>query len=117
VALLVFGTLLADALQAGEALNATVIDMRFVKPLDADLIGQLAARHSLLVTVEENVLMGGAGSAVGELLATRHLHLSLLSLGLPDGFIEQGSQAQMRDECGLNAHGIEQAIRQRLQIA
>jgi len=117
VALLVFGTLLADALQAGEALNATVVDMRFVKPLDADLIGQLAARHSLLVTVEENALMGGAGSAVGELLATYPLHVSLLSLGLPDGFIEQGSQAQMRDGCGLNAQSIEQAIRKRLQIA
>jgi len=115
VALLVFGTLLADALQAGEQLNATVVDMRFVKPLDADLISTMAARHGLLVTLEENTLMGGAGSAVGELLATRNLHAPLLSLGLPDGFIEQDSQAQMRAGCGLDAKGIEQAVRNRLK--
>jgi len=115
VALLVFGTLLVDALQAGEALNATVVDMRFVKPLDADLIGELAARHSLLVTVEENALMGGAGSAVGELLAAQNLPATLFSLGLPDKFIEQGTAQQMLKDCGLNAKGIEQAVQKQLQ--
>jgi len=116
VALLVFGTLLAAALQAGEALDATVVDMRFIKPLDTALIDDLASRHELLVTVEENVRMGGAGSAVGEYLATRHLSpVRLLSLALPDSFVEHGTPAQMLAACALDATGILQDIRQRLK--
>jgi len=117
VALLVFGTLLKAALQVGEALNATVVDMRFVKPLDSALIKDLTARHSLLVTLEENSLMGGAGSAVGEFLAEQNLLVTLLSLGLPDRFIEHGTPAQMLESCTLDAKGIEQAIRKRLERA
>ena len=117
VALLVFGTLLPAALQVAEALDLSVADMRFVKPLDEALIRQLAAEHELLVTVEENSLMGGAGSAVGEYLAAQGIIMPLLQLGLPDRYIEHATPAQMLAECGLDAAGIEAAIRQRLAPA
>jgi len=114
VAILAFGTLLHPALQAGEALDATVANMRFVKPLDVDLVRQLAAEHDLLVTVEEGCVMGGAGSAVAEALAAAGIVKPLLMLGLPDHFIEHGEPAKLLSLCGLDAAGIEQAIHTRL---
>ncbi|MBH2017707.1 MAG: 1-deoxy-D-xylulose-5-phosphate synthase [Burkholderiales bacterium] len=114
VAILAFGTLLHPALQAGQALDATVANMRFVKPLDVDLVKQLSAEHDLIVTVEEGCVMGGAGSAVAEALAAAGIVKPLLMLGLPDQFIEHGEPAKLLSLCGLDAAGIEQAIRSRL---
>ena len=88
--------------------------MRFVKPLDVDLVKQLAAEHDLIVTVEEGCVMGGAGSAVAEALAAAGMAKPLLMLGLPDQFIEHGDPAKLLALCGLDAAGIEQAIRTRL---
>ena len=116
VALLVFGVQLSEALKVGETLNATVVDMRFVKPLDEALVRQLAAEHELLVTVEENSVMGGAGSAVSEFLAAENSLTPILHLGLPDYYVEHAKPAQMLAECGLDAAGIEAAVRQRLSI-
>ncbi len=110
VAILAFGSMLAPSLAAGEALDATVVNMRFVKPLDAELVRQLAATHELLVTVEENTVMGGAGSAVAECLSAQGVTIPLLQLGLPDRFIEQGEPAQMLADCGLDAAGIVASI-------
>jgi 1-deoxy-D-xylulose-5-phosphate synthase len=94
-------------------LNATVADMRFVKPLDASLVQSLALEHELLVTVEEGVVMGGAGSAVAECLAAAGLVKPLLHLGLPDRFIEHGDPAKLLAMVGLDSAGIEQAVRKR----
>lgn len=115
VALLAFGVQLAEALRVGEALDATVVDMRFVKPLDEALVRELAGSHELLVTIEENAVMGGAGSAVGEFLAAERIVGPLLHLGLPDGYVEHAKPAEMLAECGLNAQGIEAAVRRRLE--
>lgn len=114
VALLVFGNQLANALQVAQELNATVVDMRFVKPLDEAMIVELAHSHELLVTIEENAIQGGAGSAVGEFLQAQELTNSLLQLGLPDTYIEHGEQTQMLAECGLSVEGIAASIAQRL---
>jgi 1-deoxy-D-xylulose-5-phosphate synthase len=114
VALLVFGVQLHEALKAGETLDATVVDMRFVKPLDQALIRQLADDHELLVTIEENSIMGGAGSAVSEFLAAENRVVPILHLGLPDRYVEHAKPAQMLSECGLDASGIEAAVRARL---
>lgn len=111
VAILSFGTMLAPALEAAEKLNATVANMRFVKPLDEQLVLQLAREHVLLVTVEENTVQGGAGSAVSECLAQHGVKVSMLHLGLPDRFIEQGEHAQLLADCGLDAAGIESSVR------
>ncbi|VXB23264.1 1-deoxyxylulose-5-phosphate synthase, thiamine-requiring, FAD-requiring [Pseudomonas sp. 8AS] len=113
-ALLVFGVQLAEALKVGETLDATVVDMRFVKPLDEALVRELAASHELLVTIEENAIMGGAGSAVSEFLAAENLLKPVLHLGLPDSYVEHAKPAQMLAECGLDQAGIEAAVRQRL---
>jgi 1-deoxy-D-xylulose-5-phosphate synthase len=113
LAILAFGTLLAPALQAAEKLNATVVNMRWVKPLDVDLLAQIAQSHERLVTVEEGCIMGGAGSAVGEALQQLNLQRSVLQLGLPDEFIEHGDPAKLLALQGLDAAGIEAAIRQR----
>lgn len=115
VAMLVFGTQLANALQAAEGLNATVADMRFVKPLDEALVLELAGSHQLLVTIEENAVQGGAGSAVTELLHARGITLPVLQLGLPDVYIDHGDQTQMLADCGLSADGIAVAIEGRLR--
>ncbi|VXD02218.1 1-deoxyxylulose-5-phosphate synthase, thiamine-requiring, FAD-requiring [Pseudomonas sp. 9AZ] len=115
-ALLVFGVQLAEALKVGEVLDATVVDMRFVKPLDEALVRQLAASHELMVTIEENSVMGGAGSAVSEFLAHAGLLKPVLHLGLPDYYVEHAKPAQMLAECGLDAAGIEAAIRARLAM-
>lgn len=114
VAILCFGTLHANALVAAEALDATVANMRFVKPLDTELVRQLADSHGLLVTVEENAIMGGAGSAVNEWLLAQGIQIPALNLGLPDIYVEHDKPASMLAECGLDAAGIERAIRQRL---
>ena len=114
VALLAFGSLVKPALDAAEDLDATVADMRFVKPLDADLVAELAATHRLLVTVEENAVLGGAGSAVAEALAERSILAPLLHLGLPDRFVDHGDQAQLLESVGLDRAGIAAAVRARL---
>lgn len=115
-ALLVFGVQLAEALKVGEVLDATVVDMRFVKPLDEALVRQLAASHELMVTIEENSVMGGAGSAASEFLAHAGILKPVLHLGLPDYYVEHAKPAQMLAECGLDAAGIEAAIRARLAM-
>jgi 1-deoxy-D-xylulose-5-phosphate synthase len=114
VAILAFGTLLYPALQVGQVLGATVANMRWAKPLDLALLRELATSHSALVTVEEGCVMGGAGSAVLEALQAEGLVLPVLTLGLPDRFIEHGDPGKLLALQGLDAPGIEQAIRQRL---
>jgi 1-deoxy-D-xylulose-5-phosphate synthase len=114
IALLAFGSMLAPCLEVAEELNATVANMRFVKPLDDDLVADLAATHELLVTIEENTIMGGAGSAVMELLASRGTVVKLLLLGLPDLFLDQGDPAQMLVDCGLDKNGIIKSIQAKL---
>ncbi|MEY4208397.1 MAG: hypothetical protein RLZZ20_1549 [Pseudomonadota bacterium] len=114
VAILAFGTMVAPALGAGETLNATVANMRFIKPLDAALVAELAATHELIVTVEEGCIMGGAGSAVAEALAAAGIVKPLLQLGLPDKFIDHGDAQQLLAQCGLDAAGIAASIRQRI---
>ncbi len=113
VALLAFGSLVPAALAAGEELDATVINMRFVKPIDAELIVELAGNHSLLVSVEENAVIGGAGSEVGRVLTEHCLDVPLIRLGLPDRFIDHGEQGQLLAELGLDKDGILRAIRAR----
>jgi 1-deoxy-D-xylulose-5-phosphate synthase len=113
IAILAFGTLLYPALQAADKLDATVANMRFAKPLDTELVLELARTHDALVTVEEGCLPGGAGSAVGECLAAAGVAAPLLSLGLPDVFIEHGDPAKLLAQCGLDADGIEKSIRER----
>ena len=115
VAILAFGAPLAAALKAGEKLDATVIDMRWVKPLDRDAILRAASRHSLLVTVEDHQRLAGAGSAVSELLQDEGVIIPVLSLGLPDQFIDHGKREALLAEQGLDAAGIEHAIRERLK--
>ena len=113
IAILAFGTLLHPALAAADRLDATVANMRFVKPLDFSLVAELARTHDALVTLEEGSLMGGAGSAVGECLHAAGLQVPLLQLGLPDEFIEHGDPAKLLALLGLDAAGIEQSVRKR----
>ncbi len=110
IALLAFGSMLAPALEAGAAFNATVVNMRFVKPLDEELVRELARTHDLLVTVEENVVAGGAGSAVNECLMAAGLPTRVVNLGLPDRFIEHGDHREQLAQCGLDAAGIRRTI-------
>ena len=117
VAILNFGTLLADVLTVAERIDATVIDMRFIKPLDTAAVLSAAQDHELLVTVEENAIVGGAGSAVMEVLQAHQRHTDVLCLGLPDQFIKHGTQTEIRAELGLDAAGIEAQIQQRLARA
>ncbi|MEZ8966189.1 1-deoxy-D-xylulose-5-phosphate synthase [Vibrio breoganii] len=114
VAILSFGTFLDNAQQAAEQLDATVADMRFVKPLDEALIQQLAAEHDVLVTIEENVIAGGAGSGVVEYLMSQKIAKPVLNLGLPDRFIAQGTQEEMHAELELDAKGIQRQIEEYL---
>lgn len=110
IAILAFGTLLHPALEAADRLDATVVNMRWAKPLDTELLLRVAARHEALVTVEEGVVMGGAGSAVSEALQAAGVHMPLLQLGLPDRFIEHGDPAKLLALQGLDASGLESAI-------
>ncbi len=114
IALLAFGSMVGVALEAGEELDATVANMRFVKPLDDALVAQLAGSHDLLVTIEENVIQGGAGSAVLESLQRRGIKASVLLLGLPDRFVDHGDPALQLKNCGLDRAGILAAIRAKL---
>jgi 1-deoxy-D-xylulose-5-phosphate synthase len=114
IAILAFGSMLAPALAAAEQLDATVVNMRFVKPLDCELVLQMASEHELLVTVEENTVQGGAGSAVAECLLQNDMTIKLLQLGLPDRFIEQGDPVKLLADCGLDAAGIAVSIRKKL---
>ncbi len=113
LAILAFGSLLTPALQVAEKLNATVVNMRWVKPLDTELLVQIAQDHDRLVTLEEGCTMGGAGSAVTEALQALKINRSVLQLGLPDAFIEHGDPAKLLALQGLDAVGIEASIRQR----
>ena len=110
IAILNFGTLLPSALEAAEKLNATVVDMRFVKPIDIEMINVLAQTHDYLVTLEENAIQGGAGSAVAEVLNSSGKSTALLQLGLPDYFIPQATQQEALKDLGLDAKGIEENI-------
>jgi 1-deoxy-D-xylulose-5-phosphate synthase len=113
IAILAFGPLLYPALAAAEELDSSVANMRFVKPLDTDLIRALARDHDAFVTVEENVVAGGAGSAVAEFLAAEKLALPILHLGLPDRFIDHGDPAFLLAHVGLDAKGIAASIHSR----
>jgi 1-deoxy-D-xylulose-5-phosphate synthase len=113
IAILAFGSMVAPSLKAGEELDATVANMRFVKPLDVELVKRLAKEHDCLVTVEEGCVMGGAGAAVMEALATAGIAKPVLNLGLPDKFIDQGDPAALLASVGLDAKGIAASIRQR----
>ena len=110
IAILNFGTLLPSALEAAEKLNATVVDMRFVKPIDIEMINVLAQTHDYLVTLEENAIQGGAGSAVAEVLNSSGKSTALLQLGLPDYFIPQATQQEALKDLGLDSKGIEENI-------
>ena len=112
LAILVFGTLLAPALQVAEKLNATVVNMRWAKPLDTEILAQIAQGHDRLVTLEDGCILGGAGSAVGEALQQMQILRPILHLGLPDAFIEHGDPAKLMAMQGLDAVGIEQSIHQ-----
>ena len=111
VAILSFGALLGDALKAVEQLNATVADMRFIKPLDGALITQLAATHDRLITLEENAVQGGAGSAVNEFVLNQGLAISVRNIGLPDRFVEHGDPVRLRAEGGISVEAIVSAAR------
>ena len=107
--------MLSPALQASSILGCSVANMRFIKPLDTDLIINLAKSHELIVTIEENALMGGAGAAVLETMQILHLNNPTLCLGLPDSFIEHGVHETMLAECGLDSDGIVAAIAHKLK--
>ena len=113
IAILAFGSPLADALHVGAEFGATVVNMRFVKPLDDALVLELARTHAVIVTVEDNAVAGGAGSAVAELLESRNTQTPLLLLGLPDRFLEHASREQLLAEAGIDAAGIRAAIAER----
>ena len=115
IAILAFGSMVTPALKVAEKLNATILDMRFVKPLDEETIGDMAKQHQLLVTIEENSLMGGAGSAVNEFLNASNYQIPVLNLGLPDAFLEHGNTPQMLAEVGLDAGSISAAIKKKLK--
>ena len=106
IAILAWGSMVTPAIEAGKQLGATVINMRFVKPIDNNIILEMAKTHDVLVTVEENVIAGGVGSAVNDYLQAQQILMPVLSLGLPDAFIEQGSREELLAGCGLNTQGI-----------
>jgi 1-deoxy-D-xylulose-5-phosphate synthase len=113
VAILAFGTMLYTALTAAENLNASVVNMRWAKPLDTELLLRMAASHEALVTIEEGALMGGAGSAVLEALQDAGVNIPVLRLGVPDVFTEHGDPQKILSSLGLDAQGIEASIQQR----
>ena len=115
VAILAFGSMVYPALEAAETLNATAVNMRFVKPLDTALIDQLVQSHDVLVTVEENAVKGGAGSGINEYLHTIRNNIPVINLGLPDKFIDHGNHQQMLSDCGLDAQGIIDTVKTHIQ--
>ena len=114
VAILAFGSMVQAAKMASEKLNASLVDMRFVKPLDIEIILEMATQHDLLVTIEENVIAGGAGSAVNEVIHNHQINVEVLNLGVPDSFIRQDKPTSMLQECLLDDEGILDAIERRL---
>jgi 1-deoxy-D-xylulose-5-phosphate synthase len=116
VAILAFGSMVTPAMAAAHILDATVVDMRFVKPLDEELIGDMAASHQLIVTAEENAVMGGAGSAVNEFLLQANYQIPVLNLGLPDEFLGQGKVPEMLATVNLNSENFIRAIRKKLKV-
>jgi 1-deoxy-D-xylulose-5-phosphate synthase len=114
VAILAFGSMVEPARNAAEALDATLVNMRFVKPLDATLVQDMARTHDMIVTVEENALMGGAGSAVSECLHQAGLSTAVLQLGLPDTYIDHGKPKDLLASVGLDAQGILASIQHRM---
>ena len=110
IALLGFGPILAEVLKVGEELNATVVDMRFIKPLDIDLLREIAQSHHTIVTIEDNAMAGGAGSAVNEYILNNALSVKVLNIGLPDQFIKHGTQEEIHRDLGLDHHGIVKKI-------
>ncbi len=116
IAILAFGSALQTAGVAAEQLGASLVNMRFIKPLDADVIHEMASTHSLLVTIEENAIAGGAGSGVNELFATSGMTVSVLNIGLPDRFIEHGSRASCLQAAGLDTAGILAQVNARLEL-
>jgi 1-deoxy-D-xylulose-5-phosphate synthase len=112
LAIFAFGTLVESARNVAERLDATLVNMRFVKPLDEKLVLALAARHRAIITIEENAIMGGAGSGVGELLAANGVHLPLHHIGIPDRFIEHGSRDTCLASAGLDHAGLSENIEQ-----
>jgi 1-deoxy-D-xylulose-5-phosphate synthase len=117
VAILNFGALLPYALLAANQLNATVVDMRWVKPMDTKIIETLAGEYDLLVTLEDNAISGGAGSGVNQCLVEQHLLVGVLNLGIPDAFIEHGTSEEQHAWIGLDGPGIERAIKAKLNSA
>ena len=115
VAFLAFGAMLAPCLEVAKAIDATVVNMRFIKPLDDDMLRKMAAKHQLLVTVDENAISGGAGSAINESIARQGIAAAVLNLGLPDRFIDHGERAQMLHDAGLDAAGILKQVQARLE--
>lgn len=117
VALLALGSMVATAAEVAEQLDATLVNLRFVKPLDEQLLLEMAASHQLLVTLEENAVMGGVGSAINEFYASQNLQPKLLNLGIPDIWVDQGSQEELLADCGLDAKGVLAAIQERLALS
>lgn len=115
VAFLAFGCMVSAALEAADILDAVVADMRFVKPLDLELVQELALENDLLVSLEDNVKIGGGGSAIAEALTAHHMPVPLLMLGLPDHFVEHGSREELLAQCGLDASGILRSVQKRLR--
>ncbi|MDD4905601.1 MAG: transketolase C-terminal domain-containing protein, partial [Methylobacter tundripaludum] len=106
IAILAWGSMVTPAMEAGKQLGATVVNMRFVKPIDTELVLELAKSHEVLITVEENVLAGGAGSAVNDFLQAQQILMPVLNIGLPDSFVEQGTREELLALCGLDIQGI-----------
>ena len=112
IAILAWGSMVTPALEAGKQLGATVINMRFIKPIDKDIILEMAKSHDVLVTIEENVISGGAGSAVNNFLQAQQILMPVLNIGLPDAYVEQGTREELLSECGLDTQSILQNIEQ-----
>jgi 1-deoxy-D-xylulose-5-phosphate synthase len=112
IAILAWGSMVTPAEQVGQELNATVANMRFVKPLDEQLILELAKTHDIIVTIEENAISGGAGSAVNTLLHKHKVLKHTLNIGLPDAFVEQGTREELLSLCGLDKQGIIRQIKE-----
>jgi 1-deoxy-D-xylulose-5-phosphate synthase len=106
IAILAWGSMVSPSLEAGKQLGATIVNMRFVKPIDTELVLELAKSHDVLITVEENVLAGGAGSAINDFLQAQQILMPVLNIGLPDSFVEQGTREELLSLCGLDAQGI-----------
>ena len=112
VAILAFGSMVQAAIEAGETLGATVVNMRFIKPLDTDMLDTITARHELIITIEENTVLGGAGSGIAEYLLSTGSTTAIKLLGLPDNFLDHGVHQQMLADCGLSAEGIINTVKQ-----